>query len=202
MNLYKTNFIKYFKQDIDLQKILHNDLKIYNDSGYGGSTIAEWPFYHFINMWIKGNKENARYNWVDWLVSEFSKYSLEKKQDGGMLHGSVHHFAVNSLNDDLELKKKCISNPILIKKEYIEKGAQVLVDKRIELISSILKNGYNQNLSDPIFAIKKKNMYILKGGHHRAAVLFILSYNKLPDVIIHSEFFWKMKTCIAKIKKL
>ena len=60
--------------EIPIKKIIHNDLELYVKSGYGGKHVEHWPFYNYIKMWVKGESEQAKDLWVDWLVHEFSKY--------------------------------------------------------------------------------------------------------------------------------
>ena len=86
--------------DISLNNIIHNDLELYVKSGYGDKHINAWPFYRFIKMWVGGECEQAQDLWVDWLVHEFSKYSLNVKTKGGMFQGSVHKNALNFIHDN------------------------------------------------------------------------------------------------------
>ena len=190
--------LKFFKTKISLEKILHNNLKFYNKSGYGGKRISEWPFYNFMKIWLHGDKDKAKNLWINWLVDEFYNFSLHKKDHGGMFMGSVHLFAVNSIKTN---RNEYLLNPKLIKREYIIKGASNLVNKRFEMMSSVIKDGYKSNLSDPIVALKKDNMYILKSGHHRAAFLHMIDYKVLPDVIIYPKIFWEIKTWLTKLKR-
>ena len=57
-------------------------------------------------------------------------------------------------------------------------------------------------MDDPIIAIKLKSKYVLKGGHHRAAIVYILGYEKLPGVIVHSKIIWELRKWMAKIRNL
>ena len=75
------------------------------------------------------------------------------------------------------------------------------MDKRIQMINSILNKGYQINTDDPIIAVKIKNRYVLKGGHHRATVLYILGYEKLPGVIVYSKPLWEFRKWVVKLKK-
>ena len=114
--------------DIVVDDIVHNDLIFYVKSNYGGKKIKEWPFYHFIKMWIDGDCEQARDLWIDWLVSEFNKYCIEVKSKGGMYHGSVHRYALNYIDEN---KNKYWLDPSLISKVNIKQGATLLVDTSI-----------------------------------------------------------------------
>jgi hypothetical protein len=186
------------RSDISLDKIIHNDLFLYNKSGYGGKKIKKWPFYNFIKMWINGDCELARNLWIDWLVGEFKKYCIEEKFKGGMYQGSVHRYTMDYIKEN---KKKYWLDPSLINTLYINLGAAFLVDKRIELIKSILNNGYMIDPTDEIIAVIKDNFYELKGGHHRAAIMYALQREKLPSVIIYSKKIWELRKWMAKIKK-
>lgn len=191
MNFYRSNLL--------LNSILHNDLKYYNESGYGGEHIEKWPFYKFIKLWVSGNCEQARNLWIEWLVSEFNKYCNKAKSKGGMYQGSVHRYSLNFLNNN---KNEYWIDALSINKTNIKKGAAVLVDKRIELIKSVINKGYSIQLADPIFAVRKGNRYVLKGGHHRAAIMHVIGHESLPGVIIYSKTIWELKKWLVKIKKL
>lgn len=190
--------LKFSKTNILLEKVLHNNLKFYVKSGYGGQIITKWPFYYFIKLWIDGDKDKAKNLWIKWLVDEFYSFSLQKKDQGGMFKGSVHLYALDLIKNN---KNKYILNPTLIERELVIKGASILVNKRFEMVSSVLKEGYKPNPSDPIVALKKDNMYILKSGHHRAAILHLIDYKILPDVIIYPNTLWEAKRWLTKIKR-
>ena len=186
-------------KDIPIKKIIHNDLEFYIKSGYGGRHVEDWPFYNFIKMWVKEDSKQAKDLWVNWLVHEFSKYCLNTKSKGGMFQGSVHQYALQYIHDN---KQKYWRDPSEISTPNIKKGANLLVDKRIEMIQSVIKNGYQINYSDPIFAIRKGGLYVLKGGHHRATILHVLGYDKLPGVIVHSKIIWELRKWTVKIRNL
>ena len=190
--------MKLLQYDIPLNVIFHNDLECYVKSKYGGKDIKIWPFYNFIKIWIEGNREQARNLWINWLVEEFTKYCLDIKSKGGMYQGSVHQYAVEHVSENKDEKWL---NPILISKINIKEGATFLVDKRIQMINSILNKGYQINTDDPIIAVKIKDRYVLKGGHHRATVLYILGYEKLPGVIVYSKPLWEFRKWVVKLKK-
>ena len=191
MNLSHSNIV--------LNNILHNDLKFYNESGYGGKSIKKWPFYPFIKMWVNGNCKQARDLWIKWLVSEFYKYCIKAKSKGGMYQGSVHRYALNYIDEN---KHKYWVDALLINKISIKRGAALLVDRRIELIQSIMHKGYMVQLADPIFAVRKDNLYVLKGGHHRAAIMHVIGHDSIPGVIIYSKPMWEFRKWLVKIKKL
>tara|TARA_B100000242_G_C43022768_1_gene476051 strand:- start:557 stop:1132 length:576 start_codon:yes stop_codon:yes gene_type:complete len=186
------------KSNISIDKILHNNLPCYIKSGYGEKEIKTWPFYIFIKMYIEGKSELSRDLWVDWLIEEFVKNCREVKSMGGMFQGSVHRYAL----DFIEKKKdECWSNPNLLSRADIKKGATILVNKRFDMISSILNKGYQINLDDPIIAVKIKKKYVLKSGHHRASVMHILKYDMLPEVIVYPKLLWECRKWLVKIKK-
>ena len=60
---------------------------------------------------------------------------------------------------------------------------------------------YQIDMVDPIIAVKIKSNYVLKGGHHRAAIVYILGYEKLPGVIVYSKLLWECRKWLAKIKR-
>lgn len=190
--------MKFLNSNLKLSEIVHNDLECYIKSGYGGKNIKKWPFYYFIKNWIDGDCKNSRNKWIDWLTDEFFKYKFVEKSKGGMYQGSVHRYALNFLNKN---KDQYWNDPSLLSKNYIEQGASVLVDRRIDMIRSIKDNGFQINLNDPIYAVNINGKYVLKGGHHRAAVMFILGYEKLPKVEVYSKNLWEFRTWIIKIKK-
>ena len=190
--------MRFFYSNLRIDDIIHNDLECYLQSGYGGEKIIKWPFYFFIEKWINGNPEKARNLWVNWLVNEFNKYCLEVKSKGGMYQGSVHRYAVNFVHEN---KNESWLNPSLLNEIFIKQGAETLVDRRIEMIRSIINKGYQNNLNDPIIAVRVKNIYMLKGGHHRATVMHILGYEKLPEVKIYSKPLWELREWLIKIKK-
>ena len=70
------------------------------------------------------------------------------------------------------------------------------------MIKSVMNKGYQVNLADPIFAVRKGDLYVLKGGHHRASIMHILGYDKLPGVIVYSKHIWELRKWLVKIKKL
>jgi hypothetical protein len=184
--------------DIPINNIIHNDLEFYVKSGYGGKHIKDWPFYCFIKMWVRGEYEQSQDLWVNWLVHEFSKYRLNIKSKGGMFQGSVHQNALKCIQDN---KHKYWLDPSGISKINTKKGAKLLVDKRIEMIQSVMNKGYQVNLADPIFAVRRGGLYVLKGGHHRASIMHILGYDKLPGVIVYSKLLWECRKWLVKIKK-
>lgn len=184
--------------DIPINRIVHNDLELYIKSGYGGKHIKDWPFYNFIKLWIDGNHDESKDLWVKWLVGEFSKYCLNLKSKGGMFQGSVHKYALMTIDEN---KNKFWSKPSELNKNNIINGAKILVDKRVEMIQSIVDEGYKANVKDPIIAVRKGNSFVLKGGHHRASIMHILGYDKLPKVIVYSNKMWELKQCLMKIKK-
>lgn len=192
--------MKFRNSFIPLKFIVHNDLDCYVKSNYGGKGIKKWPFYKFIRLFIDGNHKRSRNLWINWLIQEFDKYCFEVKSKGGMFQGSVHKYSINYLVKNKE-KKDCWLNPKLLSRANIKKGATFLVDKRIKMINSIVKNGYKTNFKDPIVAVKKKNLYVLKGGHHRASVLYVIGKNQLPAVIVYPGFIWNFKKWLKKIKK-
>ena len=185
--------------DVPINNIIHNDLELYVKSGYGGRHIKDWPFYHFIKMWVRGECEQAKDLWVDWLVHEFSKYHLNVKTNGGMFQGSVHQNTLNYIHNN---KHEYWLDPSGISKMNIKKGAKLLVDKRIEMIRSVMNKGYQVSLADPIFAVRKGDLYVLKGGHHRASIMHILGHDKLPGVIVYTKHIWELRKWLVKIKKL
>ena len=142
--------------------------------------------------------ENARSFWIDWLVDEYYKYRFDEKSKGGMYQGSVHKYTIKFINDD---KTKYWLDPSLIESKYIRKGAEILVNKRIEMVKSVIKKGYNMNLGAQIYAVKKGDIYVLKGGHHRAVIMYILGQESLPGVIVCSKILWEFKTWLVRIKK-
>jgi len=190
--------MKLLFSDISTKAIVHNDLACYVKSGYGGKDIKKWPFYRYIKMWINGNTKQASNLWVNWLVDEFYKHCNAAKSKGGMYQGSVHRYAIKYEN---KYKHDRWLNPSLFNKTIVKQGAKELVNKRIKLIRSIINKGYQINMDDPIIAIKLKNKYVLKGGHHRAAIVYILGYEKLPGVIVYSKLLWECRTWLAKIKR-
>jgi hypothetical protein len=187
-----------FKSNISIDNIVHNNLSCYIKSGYGGKEINKWPFYIFIKMYIDGKSELSRDLWVDWLLEQFIKHCLEVKSEGGMYQGSVHRYSVDLID---QKKDEYWLNPKLLSRTDIKKGATILVNKRIEMISSILNKGYQINLDDPIIAVKIKKQYVLKSGHHRASVMHILKCDKLPEVIVYPKLLWECRKWLVKIKK-
>ena len=185
--------------DIPISRIVHNDLELYIKSGYGGKRIKDWPFYNFIELWINGKHDKSKKLWVSWLVDEFSKYCLNLKSKGGMFQGSVHKYALISITEN---KNKFWSKPSELRKVNIVNGAKILVDRRVEMIQSIVNKGYKASVKDPIIAVRKGNTFVLKGGHHRASIMHILGYNKLPGVIVYSKHMWELRKWLVKIKKL
>jgi len=173
-------------------------LELYIESGYGGKRIKDWPFYNFIKLWINGKHEKSKKLWVRWLVGEFSKYCLNLKSKGGMFQGSVHKYALISISKN---KNKFWSKPSELRKINIINGAKILVDRRIEIIKSIVNKGYKVSVKDPIIAVRKGNTFVLKGGHHRASIMHILGHDKLPKVIVYSKIMWELRQCLVKIKK-
>ena len=190
--------MKLLYSDISTKAIIHNDLACYVKSRYGGKNIKKWPFYKFIKMWVNGNRKQASNLWVNWLVDEFFKYYSSAKSKGGMYQGSVHRYAAKH---EHKYKHDCWLNPSLLKKTNVKQGAAALVKRRIKLICSILNKGYQINRDDPIIAVKIKGKYVLKGGHHRAAVVYILGYEKLPGVIVYSKPLWECRKWIIKINR-
>lgn len=190
--------MKLLHSDISTKAIIHNDLACYVKSRYGGREIKKWPFYRFIKMWVNGNTKQASNLWVNWLVDEFFNHCSTAKSKGGMYQGSVHRYAVEH---EHKYKNDCWLDPSLLDKTNIKLGALMLVNKRIKLIRSIINKGYQINMDDPIIAVKIKGKYVLKGGHHRAAVVYILGYEKLPGIIVYSKILWECRKWLVKINR-
>ena len=190
--------MKLLFSDISTKTIVHNDLACYMKSRYGGKDIKKWPFYRYIKMWVNGNTKQASNLWVNWLVDEFYKHCTVIKSQGGMYQGSVHRYAIKY---EKKYKHDRWLNPSLLNKTIVKQGAKELVNKRIKLIRSIINKGYQIDMVDPIIAVKIKSNYVLKGGHHRAAIVYILGYEKLPGVIVYSKLLWECRKWLAKIKR-
>ena len=190
--------MKLLFSDISTKAIVHNDLTCYIKSRYGGKDIKKWPFYRYIKMWVNGNTKQASNLWVNWLVDEFYKHCTAVKSKGGMYQGSVHRYAIKY---EKKYKHDRWLNPSLLNKTIVKQGAKELVNKRIKLIRSIINKGYQIDIVDPIIAVKIKSKYVLKGGHHRAAIVYILGYEKLPGVIVYSKLLWECRKWLAKIKR-
>lgn len=190
--------MKLLSSNLKISDIIHNDLECYIKSGYGGKAVKKWPFYIFIKQFINGNHKQARTSWINWLVDEFYSYCNEIKSNGGMYQGSVHRYSLKFLKKN---KKILWLTPSLLSKKAVKKGAATLVERRIKMINSIINRGFQINLNDPIIAVKVNGKYVLKGGHHRATVMYILGYKILPEVVVYSKYLWEIKIWLLKIKK-
>ena len=57
------------------------------------------------------------------------------------------------------------------------------------------------DMGDPIIAVKINDRYVLKGGHHRAAVMYILGHEKLPGAVVYSKLLLECRKWLIKIKR-
>ena len=163
---------------IPLNKLIHNNLSVYINSGYGGKVIDDWPFYNFICLYLNNNKDESRKLWTQWLASEFYKNCTLSKKVGGMFNGSIHKFVINNIKDE-SLKKKYYLTPKLIPERY--------------LLNSIKKNGFIESKIDKITSFQDRDFYILKGGHHRVAILKSLNYDCLNQIYIYNIIYKFLK---------
>ncbi len=175
---------------VPLSNLMHDDSKAYLLEKYGARPIEEWPFYGFIQDYLAGNAHDARDRWVEWLVVQFGRYMYWRKKHGGMLGGSVHRFA----QEFASCENECLSDPGMISPEHVQKGAGMLVDRRLILVDSIFSDGYRPELGDRVVGVRRgRGGVMLKGGHHRAATLKALGYQELPGVEVASPFCFKAR---------
>jgi len=177
---------------IPLNKLIHNNLSVYINSGYGGKVIDDWPFYNFICLYLNNNKDESRKLWTQWLASEFYKNCTLSKKVGGMFNGSIHKFVINNIKDE-SLKKKYYLTPKLIPERYLLNSINNFIDKKYILINSIKKNGFIESKIDKITSFQDRDFYILKGGHHRVAILKSLNYDCLNQIYIYNIIYKFLK---------
>lgn len=187
-------------ENLFLGDVVHNDLRAYLSSGYGGRHIDDWPFYFYIVMWIEGKHGDAKRLWVDWLLREFYQFGSIKKKSGGMYQGSVHRYACNCVSSDNF--DRAWHRPETLDWNAACHGAHELVERRLKMVESIKNNGWRSELSDRICAVKLgPDRYVLKGGHHRAATLYALGYSVLPNVDVYSALAWRVSGWGKLVKK-
>ena len=172
--------------NVELSKLLHDDRSAYVLEGYGGKGIAQWPFFYFIRQFFDDDEVKAKNRWVDWLIDQHSKYGSFEKKNGGMYGGSVQKYALDIAG---------CQSPADLTDADIKHGAISLVERRIAMMRSIRDEGFNAKKNGRVIALKvlrdKKIYYVMKGGHHRAAVLFALGYASFPNVLVVAPTTYK-----------
>lgn len=177
---------------IPLNKLIHNNLDAYINSGYGGKIIEDWPFYNFICLYLNNNKTESKKLWTQWLLVEFYNNCTISKKEGGMFNGSIHKFAINNIKDE-SLKKKYYLNPKSIPEKYLLNSINNFIDNKYLLIKSIKNNGFIESKIDKITSFQNKDFYILKGGHHRVAILKSLKYDCLNQIYTYNLLYKYLK---------
>ena len=160
--------------NVPINKILHDDKPAYVKEGHGGKQVHYWPVYRFYRLYHTGKKKNAKLSYINWYIDQYVKYAEINKSQGGMKGGSldrlVKRSAGNSGNEDL------FRNAVAIR-----------VQQRFQLFESISFSGYRPDHNFPVAALKLNgNQYKLISGHHRAAILAVLEYDSVPDVLVFS----------------
>ncbi len=185
---------------VPISRLLHNNSQAYLQEGYGGQPIELWPFYIFISNYISGRIEEARSEWIEWLIEQYRRYKYWDKESGGMFGGSVHKGASMIASG---IKNEELIAPNFLSSDDIRKGAEMLVDRRLSMIDSIRTIGYRPELGSKFLGVIQPNGYIvLKSGHHRAATLRALGYKDIPKVKVISHTRFRFKQTWRKIKRL
>lgn len=182
---------------LPLLSLVHDDRPSYIQAGYGGRSISEWPFYEFIRLYIAGYEQQCVDQWTEWLLQQFSKFQTTPKNKGGMFQGSVHRNAAEHSHVNTA---SALQAPELLPEEDIRKGAQMLVYKRLKMVESIKVQGYLPENGDRIAAVRKGDRVVLFGGHHRAATLYALNYQKLAGIYVYSRYQWRIRECLKTTK--
>ena len=167
--------IFYSIGDLPISKLVHDDKYAYKKEGHGGKPVWEWPICLFFQLYLYGEKEKAEGLFIDWYIEQYDKYANVGKLKGGMKNGSLY---------TLYNKMQSESNDKIQFEEAVIKRVQ----QRFQLLEKIRIEGYIPNRSDPISALNKKNeSFILLGGHHRIASLYVLQYKIVPGIYVYNK---------------
>ena len=162
-----------------IKKLLHDDKIAYDREGQGGKPVWQWPIYNFFKLYYNDGKAEAEKHFADWYKEQYTKYSITDKSKGGMKNGSLD---------------KLIKSAKFSGDKGFEQAVVSRVRQRFSLLESIRDKGYLPNPNTPVMAIKRRNQYVLFAGHHKVAVLAVLGYTHVPDVVVfrswlHYKFF-------------
>jgi len=187
--LFKT--LLDFIYNIFLKKIyikdIRTELKIASlKQEWGAKSISHLPIYPYLKLYIDGKKIEA-----ETLIKKYYLYNLidngaiyKDKKDGGKKNGSAY-----MLIKEKHLEQGIILNYNLsnLNLKIVEEAIVERIKKRFAMIDSLKKYGYSPSCK-LIHVIKKDNLFFIKDGHHRVAVLEILGYKTIPVVINNTKF--------------
>lgn len=177
--------------EIKIKKLIHDDSSCYIKEGYGNQHISYFPPYTFFKSYVNGEIEKAVSEFTQWYDNQFRKYHNTPKAEGGMYKGSLYRLIKhNHKKYGIELKEN-LEN---LDQQIYWNSIKERVQQRISLLESIKEEGFKEN-GDTIVAVKKGDNYILKGGHHRCAILKLLEYETMP-VKVYEENQYQMKKWI------
>jgi hypothetical protein len=164
-------------QLIAINELRHNNLKVYNDEGYGGQEIQLFPAYRFLLEYHNGNYYSAEKNFSNWYFESYVKYFNVPKSKGGMMHGSLDSRVRE------KILKKIEPTTIIGNRKIIMHEIETLVLNKFNLYKSIKRDGISLIKRDRIRVVDQDKFLILKGGHHRVAICKILGLDYVPVYI-------------------
>jgi hypothetical protein len=125
------------------------------------------------------------------IIRHSGAYSLIPKSSGGMQNGSLYGLVERKCG--VKFNEASVDCKIAAIKER--------VGERFSLFDQIQNEGYQPEKSERIEAFRKGGLVYLCGGHHRAAILKVLGYDKLPNVLVFpNQFIYNVFRLIRNLK--
>jgi hypothetical protein len=175
--------ILFTQKNVDFTRLRTSDQEAYVKEGWGGKGIKEWPVYSFYRAYLNGEREIAYAAFSDWYLDQLRKYHATPKEKGGMLRGSLYTLIVQKYAE----KGINHSDDIFLDPSVVMLAIKERVDQRFALLESVTRKGHVIDFDDAIVGIKKKGHIYIVNGHHRWAILELLSYHSIPEVRVFGE---------------
>lgn len=146
--------------------------------GWSNQPISKLPIYPWFEEYINGSKENAKEGMIQYYYNQCIEKGLLfiDKKAGGMEKGTTWQSIFNVFH-----KNNIILNPhnVSLYPNLVRQGIEVRVQARLDMISSLEKNGYSPSCT-LIRAHYDNGEYYLKDGHHRVAAMVLLGFKTIP----------------------
>jgi hypothetical protein len=170
---------------VPCSKLRCNDLKYYIEEGYGGQPLERWPVYHFFRDYISGYRVKAFNDFVHWYQEQFARYYNVPKNLGGMYKGSLYRLIEKKYS---EKGLAFHAGPRIGEETLVKEAIEERVKQRFRLVDEIISCGYSERSTEVIIGVKKGEYVYLKRGHHRSAILTLLNYPSVPNVLVFPNY--------------
>jgi hypothetical protein len=188
----KRRIARLLGKSIPCSRLRYDDLKYYIEEGYGGQPLERWPVYHFFRDYMSGHRVKAFNDFVHWYQEQFTRYYNVPKNLGGMYKGSLYRLIEQKYSErGLAFHGGPWTGEETLVKETIEER----VKQRFRLVDEIVSSGYSDKSAEIITGVRKGEYVYLKRGHHRSAILALLDYPSIPNVLVFPSYslysLWK-----------